>query len=90
VWHWQISSRLVFADRLAPAREGRRRQQALFVISALLGLVCTTAIVALATAQGMPVVIAKAAAMGAAFMSVWLVRLMFVFGEIQGFREIEG
>jgi putative flippase GtrA len=81
LWHWQVSSRLVFADRLAEQGSGRRRQQVLFVGSALLGLALTTAIVTIATMQGVAPHYAKLAAMGAAFASVWLVRLAFVFAE---------
>ncbi|MEM6586684.1 MAG: GtrA family protein [Pseudomonadota bacterium] len=79
VWHWQISSRIVFADRARAKGEGREKQQALFVASALLGLGLTTLIVSIAVQSGIPAIGAKIAAMCAAFTSVWLVRLLFVF-----------
>lgn len=81
LWHWQVSSRMVFADRLADKGLGRRRQQALFVASALMGLILTTCIVKIGVYQGFAPAPAKFAAMCAAFTSVWLVRLLFVFAE---------
>jgi len=81
LWHWMVSSRIVFADRLAEPGRGRARQQVLFVASAMLGLALTTAIVTVMTGFGFTPAIAKFAAMCAAFTSVWLVRLMFVFAE---------
>lgn len=79
VWHWMVSSRLVFSDRLARPGRARRAQQVLFVASALLGLALTTAIVVTGTQAGLDPAIAKFLAMCAAFTSVWLVRLFFVF-----------
>lgn len=81
LWHWQISSRMVFADRTRARGEGRTRQQALFAASALLGLALTTSIVTLGVEAGLAPGAAKLAAMCAAFTSVWLVRLLFVFAQ---------
>jgi len=83
MWHWQVSSRFVFADRLAPQKGGRGRQQSLFFSSALLGVVLTYCIVELGTQAGFAPTSAKVSAMCAAFASVWLVRLLFVFAEEQ-------
>lgn len=81
VWHWLVSSRIVFADRLAKPGRNRARQQVWFAASALLGLGLTTAIVTSMTGLGFGPAPAKFAAMCAAFTTVWLVRLLFVFGE---------
>lgn len=81
LWHWQVSSRMVFADRTAAKGQGRARQQALFVASALMGLALTTCIVTLAVQSGFDPATAKFAAMCVAFTSVWLVRLLFVFAQ---------
>ncbi|MGB3471705.1 MAG: GtrA family protein [Erythrobacter sp.] len=81
LWHWQVSRRFVFADRLARHKGGRGRQQSLFFASALLGVILTYCIVELGTQTGFAPTPAKIAAMCAAFTSVWLVRLLFVFAE---------
>lgn len=81
LWHWEVTSRKVFADRLAADTRRRRRQQGQFFASALLGLILTTCIVKLGTLQGFEAAPAKFAAMCASFTSVWLVRLLFVFAE---------
>lgn len=81
VWHWEVTSKKVFPDRLALDRRRRRLQQGQFFASALLGLILTTCIVKLGTLQGFDAAPAKFAAMCASFTSVWLVRLLFVFAE---------
>ncbi len=85
LWHWQISSRMAFAHHTREPGEGRARQQALFAASALLGLALTTLIVSLGVQAGLAPGAAKLAAMCAAFTSVWLGRLLFVFAD----REVE-
>ncbi|MEM1196846.1 MAG: GtrA family protein [Pseudomonadota bacterium] len=84
VWHWQVTSRRVFPDRLADRGEPRRRQQAMFFASAGLGLALTLCIVKIGVWQGLAPSSAKFAAMCASFASVWLVRLLFVFAEDRG------
>ncbi len=79
--HWFISSRAVFADRLAEPGLKRGGQQAGFVLSALLGLGLTAAIVTGADAAGFDPRLAKLVAMGLSFVTVWLVRLTLVFRE---------
>ncbi|MDY7099407.1 MAG: GtrA family protein [Pseudomonadota bacterium] len=81
LWHWQVSSRFVFADRLANKGRGRMRQQALFLASAIMGLVVTVCVVTLAVQIGASAGAAKFAAMCVAFTSVWLTRLLLVFAE---------
>ncbi|MEE4153334.1 MAG: GtrA family protein [Erythrobacter sp.] len=85
LWHWQVSSRMVFPDRTRERGAGRARQQGLFAASAVLGLALTTLIVTLGVHTGLAPGAAKFAAMCAAFTSVWLVRLMIVFTE----QEVE-
>ncbi|MEM1196845.1 MAG: GtrA family protein, partial [Pseudomonadota bacterium] len=51
--HWLMSSRAVFRDAVAHAGMARTRQKALFVISALVGLGLTTAIVTLGDWAGL-------------------------------------
>ena len=79
VWHWLITSRRVFPDRLAAQGDARRRQQVLFFASGALGLALTICVVKIGVLQGLDPAHAKFAAMCASFTSVWLVRLLFVF-----------
>ena len=77
--HWFVSSRFVFPDRLADAGLKRGGQQIMFVASAMLGIAMTTAIVDAAFEAGAPLWLAKAAAMAASFVAVFLIRLTIVF-----------
>ena len=77
--HWLLSSRAVFADSLAAPGLARTRQQTLFILSALIGLVLTTAIVAGGAALGSDPRLAKLFAIGASFVAVWLLRRHVVF-----------
>lgn len=77
--HWIISSRAVFQDRLAEPGLARGGQQAAFVLSALLGLGLTAAIVTGADAAGFDPRLAKLVAMAVSFVTVWLARLTIVF-----------
>lgn len=77
--HWLVSSRFVFPDRLSEAGIKRGGQQAMFVMSALIGLGLTTLIVSAADAAGSDPRIAKLVAMGVSFLTVWLIRLTLVF-----------
>lgn len=82
--HWLVSSRVVFPDRLAEAGLQRGGQQAMFGVSAILGLGLTAAIVTGADAAGFDPRLAKLAAMAVSFLIVWLVRLNVVFRPQQG------
>lgn len=82
--HWLISSRFVFPDRLSEPGLKRSGQQAMFIASALLGLGLTTLIVSSADAAGLDPRIAKLFAMGLSFLTVWLVRLTWVFRKGEG------
>lgn len=77
--HWLMSSRAVFQDKVAADGTARTRQKALFVISALLGLGLTTAIVGLGDWSGTDPRIAKGGAVVVSFIATWLIRSRMVF-----------
>jgi putative flippase GtrA len=77
--HWLMSSRAVFGDSVAAGGLARTRQKALFVISALVGLVLTTAIITLADRAGLDPRVAKGGAVAVSFLATWLIRSRFVF-----------
>ncbi|WP_299196005.1 GtrA family protein [uncultured Erythrobacter sp.] len=77
--HWLMSSRAVFQDSVAEGGMARTRQKALFVISALVGLALTTAIVGAGDWSGIDPRIAKGAAIFVSFFATWLLRSRVVF-----------
>jgi len=77
--HWVISSRAVFGDQLAAPGAPRRQQQGLFVLSALVGLGITTAIVGAASRFGLEPRLAKAVAVVLSFQATYLLRKKVVF-----------
>ena len=77
--HWLMSSRAVFVGDVAERGAGRTRQKALFVISALIGLALTTAIVGVGDWSGIDPRIAKGAAIVVSFFVTWLIRSRIVF-----------
>jgi len=79
VAHWLMSSRAVFHHNVAAHGLARARQKALFVVSALIGLALTTAIVVLGERAGIDPRIAKGLAVAASFTVTWLLRNQFVF-----------
>ncbi|WP_338467230.1 GtrA family protein [Novosphingobium sp. ZN18A2] len=79
VAHWILSSRKVFADQVAERGMARTRQKAMFVISALVGLALTTAIVWAATVTGIDPRIAKLVAVVVSFAVTWMLRKSVVF-----------
>ena len=79
VIHWMVSSRFVFADRLASRGLARGTQQLLFALSALAGLAITAGIVWFAGEIDVDPRIGKLVAMGASFLAVWTIRLLLVF-----------
>ena len=80
VAHWLMSSRAVFQDRVAQSGATRTQQKALFVISALVGLALTTAIVAAGDALELDPRLGKIAAIVVSFFVTWLIRSRVVFG----------
>jgi putative flippase GtrA len=79
VAHWLLSSRAVFADTVAERGLARTRQKAMFVVSALLGLVLTSAIVWAGDAAGFDPRAAKLVAIAVSFVVTWLLRSKIVF-----------
>jgi putative flippase GtrA len=79
VAHWLVSSRAVFAAGVAERGPERTRQKALFVMSALLGLGLTTAIVGLGGSAGLDPRLAKLIAIAASFTLTWLMREKIIF-----------
>lgn len=79
VAHWLLSSRAVFADTVAVDPLARTRQKAMFVISALLGLVLTAGIVWGGDAAGVDPRAAKLVAVGISFATTWVLRSRIVF-----------
>lgn len=79
VCHWLISSRMVFTAQLAETAAGRRQQQGLFVLSALVGLGITTGIVGLGSHYGFDPRLAKAVAIVVSFQATYVLRRKVVF-----------
>ena len=79
VVHWLVSSRKVFAGNLAAPGAARTRQKVLFVVSALIGLALTSAIVASGSLLGFDPRLAKLAAVAVSFTVTWLLRDTIVF-----------
>ena len=79
VAHWLMSSRAVFADRVAERGLPRTQQKVLFVASALLGLGLTTGIVFAGDSAGLDPRAAKLVAIAVSFTATWLLRSTIVF-----------
>jgi putative flippase GtrA len=78
--HWFLSSRKVFGDRVSDRGTAERTQQkAMFVMSALLGLGMTTAIVGAGDALGFDPRVAKIVAIGISFQLTYLLRNVIIF-----------
>ena len=77
--HWLLSSRKVFADRVAENGKARTWQKALFVVSAFLGLGLTTAIVGMGDYAGFDPRLAKLVAIVASFTLTYILRSRVVF-----------
>lgn len=83
--HWLLSSRKVFHDRISDrGTMARTQQKAMFVISALLGLALTMAIVGIGDALGLDPRLAKIFAIGASFMLTYLLRNVVIFRNLTG------
>jgi putative flippase GtrA len=77
--HWLLSSRAVFTGQLAEAGAPRRQQQALFLVSAMIGLGVTMAIVGLGHAIALDPRLAKLVAIGVSFQITYFIRRRVVF-----------
>lgn len=80
VCHWLISTRFVFADRVAATGPQRWQQQALFAGSAFVGLALTMAIVGSFAAYGLDPRLGKVAAIAVSFQATYMLRRKVVFG----------
>ena len=78
--HWMLSSRKVFQDRVSQRGTRERTQQkAMFVVSALIGLVLTMAVVGVGEQLGIDPRIAKVFAIILSFTLTYLLRNVVVF-----------
>lgn len=78
--HWILSSRKVFQDRVSERGTSERTQQkAMFVMSALLGLATTMAIVGFGEWIGLDPRLAKFVAIGISFQLTYLLRNVLIF-----------
>ncbi len=77
--HWLLSSRTVFAAHIAYSREARARQKALFLGSALVGLLVTASIVGLGDLLALDTRLAKLAAIAVSFQATYILRKSVVF-----------
>lgn len=78
--HWFLSSRTVFQDRVSDKGTAARTQQkAMFLASALLGLLMTVAIVGTGAALGIDPRLAKIVAIVISFLLTYALRNMVIF-----------
>lgn len=78
--HWMLSSRKVFQDRVSERGTRERTQQkAMFVVSALVGLVMTMAVVGVGEFAGVDPRIAKVFAIVLSFTLTYLLRNVVIF-----------
>ena len=82
--HWMLSSRKVFHDRVSDRGTAARIQQkAMFVVSALLGLVLTMGIVGVGDTLGRDPRLAKIVAIGVSFIVTYLLRDVVIFRNVR-------
>jgi len=78
--HWILSSRKVFHDRVSEKGTiARTQQKAMFLASALMGLVLTMIVVGAGTALGIDARIAKVVAIATSFLLTYLLRNAVIF-----------
>jgi putative flippase GtrA len=81
--HWMLSSRAVFHDRVSDKGTAARSQQkAMFLASALLGLIMTVAIVGAGTAMGIDPRLAKIIAIILSFLLTYALRNIVIFRQL--------
>ena len=82
--HWILSSRKVFQDRVSDKGTAARTQQkAMFLASALLGLLLTIAIVGAGTALGLDPRLAKIIAILISFLLTYALRNIVIFRQVR-------
>ena len=82
--HWILSSRKVFQDRVSDKGTAARTQQkAMFLASALLGLLLTVAIVGAGTALGLDALLAKIIAILISFLLTYALRNIVIFRQVR-------
>jgi putative flippase GtrA len=81
--HWIMSSRFVFALRVHREKRKRNRQKVQFILSALVGLALTAAIVEIGIMVGSDPRAAKVLAVAVSFIVTWIIRNKLVFREDQ-------
>ena len=77
--HWHLSSRIVFAGRVADGGKRRVMQRGVFVLTAVAGLCLTWGIVAVGTALGLLPLLSKLVSVVVSFVATYLLRLWLVF-----------
>lgn len=82
--HWILSSRKVFQDRVSDKGTAARTQQkAMFLASALVGLLLTVAIVGAGTALGLDPRLAKIIAILISFLLTYALRNIVIFRQVR-------
>jgi putative flippase GtrA len=80
VAHWLLSSRKVFHGRVSDKGTAERTQQkAMFLVSALIGLATTMAIVGVGDGMGFDPRLAKLVAIGFSFQLTYMLRNIIIF-----------
>lgn len=79
VMHWLISTRFVFMGAVQSAGAGRTGQKMLFILTGLLGLAITMAIMGVGEWVGQEPRLAKIVAIVASFQATYLIRRLLVF-----------
>ncbi len=77
--HWLISTRFVFRDGMRTEGTDRVRQKGAFVLTALMGLAITMAIVGAAAHSGQDPRVAKLIAIFVSFQATYLARRAMIF-----------
>jgi putative flippase GtrA len=77
VLHYQLSRHFVFAT--AASAKSAHRRFGEFVVSGLIGVAVTAAVIAAATGMGASPILAKVMAAGASFLGVYAIRRAVVF-----------
>lgn len=77
--HWLLSSRLVFANKIPSTVAARARQKLFFVLSALIGLAITAALIKCGLQLGINPGLSKLAAIAVSFNVTYMLRHELIF-----------